>query len=259
MHSYAQTNIQLYNQLRDDGYTDDDLDSVRKAYELAVLLLTCRYQHSGKTTIAHFVGTASILSSLHVPAKLVAAGLLHNVYKIGDFGDGRKGITNSRREQVIRTVGVEVEEYAARYLTMRWNKRTIPTICDGLEGLASMDREVVLIHLADHLEHHLDCGILYFDDAKRRGFVSRNDRLHIMIEIAEKLGFPALATELSRVITGCAFVETSVVSPNPDYWNENTRRIPPQSYCLRSSIVFIDICARLRRRIRSALRAIRSV
>ncbi len=89
MHSYAQTNIQLFNQLRQDGYSDADLILVRNAYELAMVLFTGRFQPSGKSFIAHVVGTASILAWLRLPAPVVAAGLLHNVYENGDFGDGR--------------------------------------------------------------------------------------------------------------------------------------------------------------------------
>src|SRR5208282_2979363 len=80
MHTYAQTNIQLINQLRGESYATSDLRVVVDSYELAALLLTGRFRASGKTFIAHLVGTASILGSLHAPAPLVAAGLLHAVY-----------------------------------------------------------------------------------------------------------------------------------------------------------------------------------
>jgi hypothetical protein len=38
MYCYAQTNVQLFNQLRSDGYPGTDLELVRDAYELAMLL-----------------------------------------------------------------------------------------------------------------------------------------------------------------------------------------------------------------------------
>src|SRR5688572_20530292 len=79
VHSYAQTNIQLFNQLRGDGYSKADLGLVRDAYELAMLLFSGRFQPSGKSFIAHVVGTASILAWHRLPAPVVAAGLLHNV------------------------------------------------------------------------------------------------------------------------------------------------------------------------------------
>src|SRR6266849_8827294 len=111
MHAYAQTNIQLFNQLCRDGYSNTDLSLVRDAYELAMLLFTGRFQPSGKSFMAHVVGTASILASLRLPATAVAAGLLHNVYVNGDFGNGRSGISMAQRDKVRRILGAEVEEY----------------------------------------------------------------------------------------------------------------------------------------------------
>ena len=43
MHYYAQTNIQLFNQLRRDGYSRADLDLVRDGYELALVLFTAAF------------------------------------------------------------------------------------------------------------------------------------------------------------------------------------------------------------------------
>ena len=68
MHSYARTNIQLFNQLRQEGYSNTDLRSVRDAYELAMVLFTGRFQPSGRPFVTHVVGTASILASLRLPA-----------------------------------------------------------------------------------------------------------------------------------------------------------------------------------------------
>src|SRR5262245_4841225 len=100
MRAYAQTNIQLFNQLRYYAYSDADLNLVRDAYELAMVLFSGRFQSSGKSFIAHVVGTASILAWVRLPAPVVAAGLLHNAYGSGDFGDGRRGATTPRRRRI---------------------------------------------------------------------------------------------------------------------------------------------------------------
>ena len=253
MHSYAQTSIQLFNQLCRHGYSSADLVYILKAYDLAVCLFTCRFVSSGKTSITHVVGTASILSSLDAPAKVVAAGLLHNAYQNGDFGHGPKGITDLKREQVRCAVGREVEQYVARFATLRWNKETIPAICESLAELDPLDREVVLIRLADHLEHHLDRGVLYSDDVNRKRLMDCNDHMPTMVEIAQQLGFPALATELVRVIrdTVSAEIPMEILSRN---CSKRNSRVPPKSYRLRLSIAIYQQLARVRRRIRFALR-----
>ncbi len=71
MRSYDQTNIQLFNQLRHAGYSQMELKLVRDAYELAMDLFTGRFQPSGKSFMAHVVGTASILG---LPALTRAGG-----------------------------------------------------------------------------------------------------------------------------------------------------------------------------------------
>ncbi len=97
---YAQTNLQLLNQLQHEGYTKAELGSIRAAYNLAAHLFTGYFLASGRTQIAHVVGTASILGSLHVPWEVVAAGLIHNVYVTGDFGCGRSGISKVKRREI---------------------------------------------------------------------------------------------------------------------------------------------------------------
>jgi len=72
MHTYAQTNVQLFNQLRRDGYSNNELSCIRNAYEHAKRLFTGLFLASGRTQIAHVVGTASILGSVHLPTEVVA-------------------------------------------------------------------------------------------------------------------------------------------------------------------------------------------
>ena len=207
MHSYAQTNIQLFNQLRGEGYSNTDLTFIRDAYELAMILFTGRFQPSGKSFIAHVVGTASILASLGLPATAVAAGLLHNVYENGDFGKGVAGITTAKRQEIRRVLGPEVEEYLARFSASYWESPTIHLARDNPDQLSAIDREVLLILLADHLEHLLDLDILYYGAAGRR-YCSNDSR--IAAEIAERLGVSPLAAELETAVQATESAELPV-------------------------------------------------
>lgn len=203
---YAQTNIQLFNQLQHEGYSNAELRLIRDAYELAIQLFTGLYRPSGKTFIAHVVGTASVLSTLHAPAKVIAAALVHAAYDHGDFGEETKGISAGKREQVRRAVGKEVEEYIARYTTLPWNPKTIPAVYDGFHALGPIDRDVLLTRLANELDDLLDLGVLYCFSAerKRQHYIQFSP---LMIEMAEKLGFPTLAVELTRVLRETASTE----------------------------------------------------
>jgi Domain of unknown function (DUF6817) len=196
--SYAQTNIQLFNQMRSEGYPDQEVARMRDVYEFALRLFPGLYQPCGKPFIDHLIGTASILAFLHRPVEVVAAGLIHAAYLHGNFGSFRRGISNAKREKVRQAVGKEIEEYIVRYTALRWTGKTISAIQDGFDALGPIDREVLLMRLANTLELYLDLGALcccnaesYQQGIERHGALIR--------DMADRLGFPTLAAELARV------------------------------------------------------------
>jgi gluconolactonase len=210
MHSYAQTNVQLFNQLRRDGFTKADLDLVRDAYQLAMVLFSGRFQPSGKSFMAHVVGTASILGSLRLPTAVVAAGLLHNVYEQRDFGDGRKSISISRRRKIRRVLGPDVEECVARFSTLSWQWPTNLLARENPQDLASIDRAVLSIILADHLEHLLDLDVLYYGHTVQRRYL---DNSKIAVEVANRLSLCELAAEMREAIRRTEFAQLPVEIP----------------------------------------------
>jgi gluconolactonase len=210
MHYYAQTNLQLFNQLRGDGYSKADLGLVRDAYELAMLLFSGRFQPSGKSFIAHVVGTAGILASLRLTAPVVAAGLLHNVYESGDFSDGRNGISQARRRKIRKALGPEVETYISKFPALYWEPKTTQIARHDPDKLDPTDRAVLLILFAEHLEHLLDLDVLYYDDRAGRFFIEHGKMAG---EIAQALGVPRLAVELREAIRETEFAELPVDPP----------------------------------------------
>jgi uncharacterized protein DUF6817 len=252
MHAYAQTNIQLFNQLRRDGYSDAELGRVRDTYKLAMQLFTGRFRPSGKTFIDHLVGTASILGSLRLPVEVVAAGLIHAAYAHGDFGGGVRCHLRFKRKQVRDAVGHKVEDYVAGFAVLRWNTWAIPLIRDGLESLDPRDRYVLLMRIANEMEDCLDLGVLYCCNAERRLRWIGNTG-HIMVEMTEMLGFPALAVELARV-----FKETAATEFPSELWtgggHDLSFMIAPKSYRTRLSVVFRHQLVTPLQRLRSAIR-----
>src|SRR5262249_39814282 len=152
-------------------YSKADLTFMRDAYELAMVLFSGRFQPSGKGFLAHAVGTASILASLRESPPVLAAGLLHNAYRAGDFGDGRFGPTAKRREQVRRILGSEVDEYLARFPALYWNPPRIESSRLDPYSLNAPDRNLLIVGIADLLEHLGDLDLLYYEDGIRRSFM----------------------------------------------------------------------------------------
>lgn len=249
MYSYAQTILQLYSQLQRDGYSVTEMCCIRNAYELATALFSGRFLHSGKVFIAHAVGTASILASLRLPAEIVAAGLLHNVYQNGDFGDGKRSFSDTRREQIQRAVGQEIERYAARFATLQWNPQTISSISNNPHSLDPLDRQVVLLRLADQLEHLLDFDALYGG----RGDRFYIDNGYLIAEMAEELGFATLATELKQALEEIHSAAGSMEFPSSRSGTFGFV-IPPQSHRTRFSLEFRQLLNRGLNRLRSSAR-----
>ncbi len=98
---------------------------------------------SGKTCLAHLVGTASVLARLRLERDVVAAGLLHAADTHGDFGDGRRGMSDAKRSTLRAAVGERVEGYIARYTTLDWSAQSVPGMPATLDTLDHTDRQVI--------------------------------------------------------------------------------------------------------------------
>jgi amino acid adenylation domain-containing protein len=167
-HSFAQTNVQLINQLK-NGYTDSEISEVQVGYELACSLFSGIFRGCGKPFLAHAVGTASIVAALDAPIQSVTAALLHAAYASGNFGFKGGGASTANRKRVRNAVGVESEQLILRYTDFTWRSRAaIPRILQGFPALSKTDRDVLLMRLANELEEYLDLGILHCEDAEKR-------------------------------------------------------------------------------------------
>jgi len=240
MRSYAQTNIQLFNQLRREGYSTTELNLIRDAYELAMTCYSCRFSPSGRPFISHVVRTASILASLNLPAQIVAAGLLHNVYSTGDFGNRTGRISNTDRQTISRTLGREVEEYIIRFPSSYWGSRTIQLARSDPDRLPAIDRAVVLMLLADHLEHLLDQDVLYYVATERQYYLENS---RVAAEIAERFGIIALAAELKDAVREAESAELPV-ELRADRIRDRSFVIAPRSCRKRLSVTVGRLLAR---------------
>src|SRR5262249_51571195 len=195
MHSYAQTYPQLFNQLRRLDYSKNDLSFIRDAYEVAMVLFSGRFQPSGRVFMAHVIGTASILAWLRLSPQVIAAGLVHNAYTRGDFGDGRHGPATKRRKYIRQILGTEVEEYLARFPSMWWYSPKIQLACRDPRTLDALDRNVLLICIADELEHLCNLELLYYSDRERQSYLAH---YRPAAEWAESLGMGSIVVELGE-------------------------------------------------------------
>jgi hypothetical protein len=218
---YAQTNLQLYGQLVAAGWAEDDLRQVQSAYRLAMQVVAGHFQASEKTLLAHQVGVASILAAHGGRVTIVSAGLLHSVYRQGDFGDGGSGLLENHRRTVRRAVGSACEQLVAAYAAADWSIAGLETLLGKSRHLAAVEQAIALIKLADLLEKTPDV-----DPAEGPASVM----VPLAIRLATALGHDGLARELS---------EAAVSKPLPDFLlpaRTNAFAVAPMSHAMRAGV-----------------------
>jgi (p)ppGpp synthase/HD superfamily hydrolase len=198
MEQVAQTNLQLYNQLKAQGYNDEDLRVIHRAYEFLTTIYSGYYQADGKPFVAHTVGVASILGHLSFPVDFVATGLLHNVYGNGDFGDGLRNVATKRRRGIVRNeVGECIEGLIDRFPRCRINRKDISNTIRRIARLDETDRKLMVMDLADYLEKYVDLGVCYWGDGRSPVAVATKHGEQL-VATADQLGYPRLAAMLAE-------------------------------------------------------------
>jgi (p)ppGpp synthase/HD superfamily hydrolase len=248
-HRYAQTNLQLYRQLQEDGRPTRHVLLVSQAYELALPLFSAQVRSSGKPFLAHLVGTASILAAIGWRAEVVAAGLLHAAYAQGDWGDGHQRLIPQRSQRVQRAVGREVEALVVRYTEYPWNPTSIKELAGRARSFELSEVDVVTMRLANLLEDHLDLGMAY---ARKGAKDKQADDVHARCaQIAEAMGHHRLAAELDE-----AFAETrDAALPRPLVRSaRGSTTMPPLSYRPRAHTVAGETVRRARKKLSRRLR-----
>lgn len=77
----AQTNLELYLQAIEHGYTSTQRRSISSAYQFALMQVYPMARGSGKPFISHLVGTASLVLASECPDEWVIGALLHALYQ----------------------------------------------------------------------------------------------------------------------------------------------------------------------------------
>jgi len=197
MRRVAQTNLQLYQQMRDMGYAETEIALVIDAYQLATRLFANRFRAEGKPFCAHLTGTAGIMVELQSDTPVIVAALLHAAYQEGDFGTAPPGMTQAKRKLVRETVGHEAEALIAAYTEGSRSTRGLKRSHERFDELDERERCLLELQLANELDDYRDCAALYAKNADLR-VKKIAETWQIQVEMAEWLGRPGLAEALSR-------------------------------------------------------------
>ena len=160
-HGFAQTSVQLFNQMRSARYPNRDLEGVRAGYEAASVLFAGRFRPSGKTFLAHLVGTASVLAAYGAHAPLVTAGLLHASYTRGGF-PGESGRDYDAQRRWLRSrVGTLAEAIVHEYrrLDPSWINHLVENDIDRMPVTVA---HAIVLKIANLIEERLDHQFAYY-------------------------------------------------------------------------------------------------
>lgn len=199
----AQTNVQLFNQLR-TVIDPQGLALISRTYDLIIELFAGVFRASGKPFVSHLVGTSSILASMRLDSDVLAAGLAHAVYEQGDFGSG--ATTSFKRTRVRTAISERAEELVARYSEVGFDETFIEVVLRA--ALSPLDRLVALIRLANELEEVHDLGICYYSDERRARTLAKHERFGVAA--AARLGYPEIGAAFADAIEA---VKATVIPP----------------------------------------------
>ena len=168
----AQTNLALYRQMGTSGWSEPDIERLVRAYRLCYELFTGRYPASGKTFIAHCIGTASAAEKAGLRPDLVLTGLTHAAYTLGSWGDGnRAGRTDARAAELRKSIGEAPERLVANYSELEWTSERVARWIDDPGALSTMDRDTILVRIANDCDDQLD-GAVRLSSPERTDIVS---------------------------------------------------------------------------------------
>ena len=192
---HAQTNLQLYRQLIEVGWSESDLARARAAHDLSSELFAGCYRPSNKAFIAHLVGTASALAAWGEPPDTVLAGLLHSSYLYGDFGDGTWGVNPQKRRLLRDRVGEDTERLVSEYTST--DHLVLQDCARELSETGSVSRRAfAVIRLADLCDECRDAGPLYTPEKPLAfGLPGDPDGRETVLKLAEFLAGPTAVSD----------------------------------------------------------------
>jgi hypothetical protein len=193
-HHPAQTNLQLYNQLLALSWPVHDLERVRAGYEFMDELFRGLHRGSGKTFVAHLLGTASVAASVDGRRDVVLAGLMHAAYT----GGGTEITSDAPpRSTVSSIMGDDAEALVYAYATSPWGPDALADAIANVEDFGELRRDVVLLRLANEIDERADLGTRFND---KGGFLrAGDDELETLAALADRLPCPKLAAGFRKI------------------------------------------------------------
>lgn len=194
---FALTYPQLMNQALAQGLDTASLVRLRWAHDLAMEIGRDLYRAQGVPLLCHLVRTASIVLAEQQPLRVVLASLLHAADVRQRFDGGRSG--DPPRGTLAQEIGLEAEALVRGYARLPWySAACLERHVDRLDTYGDTERALLVMHLANELEDHLDRAMdcTPGERSRTRGQAYGPQA----VALAERLGLPVLADELREAM-----------------------------------------------------------
>jgi len=225
---YAQTNVQLYDQMLSDGYSNSDVATIQHAYDSMQPLFSASFRGSGRPFLTHLVGTASILAEAKQPITIIVAGLCHAAYEFGDFGPGLRHRSMKNRQKLQRWIGTEAEALVWDYAHLDWSLGAINSYPSE-----AADSDILCIRLANELEDALIDNWSYSGLAKQK---RSHETAIASAQLAARLGVENWHVRLGELTSEHArLTQTTLRGRGRSY------AMPGHSYRLKLSARFLEV------------------
>jgi hypothetical protein len=196
----AQTNLQLYVQLRRAGASQAEIHAMQKDYETACMLFGTLCRSTGRPFLCHAVGTASAALHEGAPFIDVRAALLHAAYKHGRFPDGKKKSTPGHTAWLTNRVGPELADLLAIYSVFPFTPEVVRGYIASDSKPDDLTLRLILLKLANDVDDSHCFGAALGHKARYQD----PTWLTLRQELSEKLGFAYSAKAFAQALKECS-------------------------------------------------------
>ena len=168
-------------------YTEEEIEKIKRAYELANSLHQGQFRQSGEPYIIHPISVAYILAELHVDCDTICAGLLHDVVEDTD-------ITVSKIEEMF---GIDVSvmvDGVTKISKLNFSTKEEERLANTRKIILTLAKDIrtIMIKLADRL-HNMRTLQFKSREKQRENAL---ETMELYVPIAYMLGAYRIKTEL---------------------------------------------------------------
>ena len=173
-----------------DYLNENQLDIVRRAYELATQAHEGQRRYSGESYITHPVAVAAILADLRLDYQAVSAALMHDVIE-------DTPISKTRIQEEFGKEIADIVDGVSKLDRLNFDSRSDAQVESFRKMMLAMveDIRVILLKLADRLHNMQTLDSLPAEKQQRIA----KETLEIYAPIANRLGVYSLKTELEEL------------------------------------------------------------